>query len=310
MREYREFTMKTIMVATDFSGTSYGAIHYARHLATRFSAKILLLHVVDLMRSALEMKQPARGLAEPIDSAEDNLERIYTGLHSDGVGCAMIVRAGSIRDVVLDLVKERNVDLLVIGTRGQGYNDGEGLGSVAEMLLRSMPCPVLTVGKYVRQDACEGTHMRSVLFPTDFSEVSRAALTYTECLTRHLAGRMLVLHVVQNDAEAKRHAGHRDEFEHFAKGMKDPLLISEYITRAGRPGDTIVRVSSEKQADFIVMGVHGADQEDGTNNYGIAFDVIRSSKCPVFTLFTQPEKERTEVEEFHYQQERLSIRHA
>ena len=58
-----------------------------------------------------------------------------------------------------------------------------------------MPCPVLTVGKYVGQDAREGAHLRSVLFPTDFSRISRVALAYTESLTKHLAGRLLLLYV-------------------------------------------------------------------------------------------------------------------
>ena len=69
------------------------------------------------------------------------------------------------------------------------------LGSVAEMLLRAMPCPVLTVGMGVRQDAFEGTHLRRALFPTDFSEISYAALSYAECLTRYISGRLLLLHV-------------------------------------------------------------------------------------------------------------------
>lgn len=308
MREYREFTMKTILVATDFSGTSYGAINYAKHLATCFSAKIVLVHVVDLSRSASSLTKGIPDLAKEIDAAEEELEKIYTGLHYDGVRCVMIVRAGNIREVVFDLVKERNIDLLVIGTRGQGYQNGEGLGSVAELLLRSVPCPVLTVGKLVRQDACEGTHTRIVLFPADFSEISRSALAYTECLTRHLAGRML-LH-----ADKNQQSDHKEQFQLLVEGMKTPSLVVEQITSVGRPADVIVAVSCEKRADFIVMGVHGADQDDGTSNYGIAFDVIRSAKCPVFTIFTGPrkkpleasEKEMTEAEEFRLQQQRMT----
>lgn len=310
MREFREFSMKAIMVATDFSGASYGAINYARHLATCFSAKILLVHVIDTTRSVLKTRQSVPGVAEQIDSAEAQLETIYSGLRHDCIRCAMIVRRGTIREVVRDLVEERTADLLVIGTRGQGYEHGEGLGSVAELLLRSVHCPVLTVGKYVKQDSYENTHPRSVLFPTDFSGISRAALAYTESLTHHLGGHLLMLHV-----DEKQQSEHKKEFEALITEMKNPSIVSEYITRVGHPADTIVAVSAEKRVDFIVMGVHGTDQATGESNYRIAFDVIRSAKCPVFTLFTQPkmgvtaapEKEMTEAEEFHRQQERLSV---
>lgn len=312
MREYREFIMKTIMVATDFSETSYGAINYAAQLATRLSAKLLLVHVVDRERSASAAVQTAPSLAKQIDAAEEELETIYTGLHHDGIRCAMIVRPGDTGEVVFDLVQERDVDLLVIGTRGQGHPDEEDLGSVAELLLRSMPCPVLTVRQNVRQDACEGTHSRVVLFPTDFSEISRAALAYAECLTKYFAGRLLLLHV-----DETQHSEHTDEFHRLVEGTKDTSLVVEHITRVGRPADVIVAVSSERRADFIVMGVHGADQENSTTNHGIAFDVIRSARCPVFTLFGQPKKametteqKMTEAEEFHLQQRRLAIRHS
>ena len=95
------------------------------------------------------------------------------------------------------------------------------------------------------------------------------------------------------------------------KGLKDSSVVSEAITRTGRPADVIVAVSTEKGADFIVIGVDGADQAAGrAHNYGLAFDVIRSAKCPVFTLFSRREREMTEAEEFRCQQERLSIPHS
>ena len=71
----------------------------------------------------------------------------------------------------------------------------------------------------------------------------------------------------------------------------------------------IVAVSTEKGADFIVIGVDGADRQ-AKRPMDLAFDVIRSAKCPVFTLFSQREREMTEAEEFRRQQERLSIPHS
>ena len=310
MRENSEFTMKTIMVAIDFSEASLGALNYAKQLARCFSAKILLVHVIDDMRNTPGMEQPKSSYPQLMDSAEEALRKIAVGLSYDVVRYATIVRAGTIPETIAALIGERDADLLVIGLCGKGYKDGEGLGVVAEALLRTVPCPVLTVGKYVRQDACEGTHMRSVLFPTDFSRISRVALAYTESLTKHLAGRLLLLHVDENEVDAKQHAGHQEEFQTFVKGLKDSSVVTESITRTGRPADVIVAVSTEKHVDFIVMGVHRVDQAGKAHNYGLAYDVIRSARCPVFTLFAQPEREMTEAEEFRRQQERLSIRHS
>jgi nucleotide-binding universal stress UspA family protein len=296
MREYLEFRMKTIMVATDLSDASYGALSYAKQWAKHFSAKLLLVHVVDKIRNESSIEKSGARLSELIDAAEEQLQKVTSGLSYDDVRCTSIVRPGKIRETISDLIDERDVDLLVIGTRGNGYKDGEELGSVAETLLRFMPCPVLTVGKHTRGDACEATHTRVVLFPTDFSEISRAALTYTERLAEHLAGHLLLLHVDEQSAYGIQAAGHEDEFKKLLREMKDPSVVTECLTRAGHPADIVVSTSIARCVDFIVMGVHGTDQAKVARNYGMAYDVIRMARCPVFTLFTQPQKEMHESE--------------
>jgi Universal stress protein family len=132
-------------------------------------------------------------------------------------------------------------------------------------------------------------------------------------LTKHLAGHLLLLHVTE-----KQPMEDKAEFQELVKELKDPSIITEYIARTGRPAEAIVAASGEKCVDFIVMGVHGADQENGECDYGIVFDVIRKAKCPVFTLLTQPwrkraetqENELTEAEELRRQQDRLSLHHS
>lgn len=296
MSEYREFTMKTIMVATDFSDASYGALNYAKQLARCLSAKILVVHVIDTLAVLPNARGSKLLLSQRIDLAEDELQRILSAFSHDGLQCAMIVRTGGIRETIASLIEERNADLLVIGTRGKDHKDGDCLGSVAEKLLRAMPCPVLTVGKYAREDSFEKTHPRTVLFPTDFSETSRAALEYTQCLTKHTAGSLCLLHVDETDTRTGSRSEHTEEFKTFVREMKDTSVISEYITRQGRPVDVITAVSNEKWVDFIVMGVHGADQAGKARNYGTAYDVIRSVRCPVFTLFVPALEEMKKTE--------------
>ena len=280
MRDYREFTMKRIVVATDFSDASYGAINYAKQLGRCFSAKLLLVHVIDMARSLQLSGMPSEPLPDRIDAAEDELQRIASSVYFDGVRCSTALRVGDIREAVTNIIHERDADLLVIGTSGKGYKNGEGLGSVAEMLLRSVSCPVLTVGRHVRQDAYEGTHDRTVLFPTDFSETSRVALAYTACLSSHLGARLLLLHV---DSPAAQSCVHEKDFGEFTREI--PRSVNcDYMIRSGDPSETIVKVSAERRADFIVMGVHSSGALKMARGERFAFDVIRLAKCPVFTI--------------------------
>ncbi len=279
-------SFKTIMLATDLSDASCGALSYATQLARLLSAKILVVHVVD-PNAVPQLTTPKRSnLCELIDSAEDELQKIAMALSYDLIRHATIVRPGPIRETLLQLISEREVDLLVIGTSGKGYKNGEGLGSVAEMLLRAMPCPVLTVGRGVRQDAFEGTHLRRVLFPTDFSETSYGAVSYAERLTRYISGQLLLLHVDERVAGsvATVSLGERTKFEAIVKKMDDPAIVAEYIFHGGPTASAIVTVATEKHVDFIVLGVHGRDESEGARPRAIAYNVIRLARCPVLTI--------------------------
>ncbi len=278
-------SFRTIMLATDLSDVSSGALRYATQLAGLLSAKLLVVHVVD-PNAVPQLTTPKRSiLCGLINSAEDELQRTAMALSYDLIRYAIIVRLGPIRETLLQLIGEREVDLLVIGTSGKGYKNGEGLGSVAEMLLRAMPCPVLTVGRSVRQDAFEGTHLRRALFPTDFSDISYGALNYAEDLTRYISGQLLLLHVDESVAGflATGSLGERGKFEAMVKKMDDPAIVAEYIFRGGPPASAIVAVATEKQVDFVILGVNGGDKSDGAQPH-VAYDVIRLAKCPVLTI--------------------------
>jgi nucleotide-binding universal stress UspA family protein len=284
-------SFKTIMLATDLSDASCGALSYATRLASLLSAKLLIVHVVDSDSVPQHATQRRSILSGLIDSAEDELQRTALPLADDLIRHATIVRLGPIRETLLQLIDERKVDLLVIGTSGKGRKNGEQLGSVAEILLQAMPCPVLTVGMSVRQDAFEGTHLRRALFPTDFSEISYVALSYAECLTRYISGRLLLLHVDESVAGsvATGSSVERAKFEAMVKTMDDPGMVAEYIFHGGPTVSAIVTVATEKQVDFIVLGVHGRDQSEGPGPH-IAYDVIRLAKCPVLTICPLAEK--------------------
>lgn len=289
MPRYSGSDLKIIMVATDLSSASYGAMGYARELARRFSAKLLLVHVIDLRLLTTSQKS---NLCNTIDCAEKELQGKLGALDEDAIEGRVIVREGNILPTILHLVEERKVDLLVLGTKGQAQKPGEGVGSVAEMLLRAMPCPVLVVGPRGRMDAFDGTHVAKIMVTTDFEEGSKAALEYAEHLATHLNGSLYLLHI--EERTPKSHVMSLSEqkarFQAFIAGMKEPSRIGEYITRIGVPAEEIVKAAGDKHVDLLVMRVHESDQPTGGRLHGVAYDVIRQVRCPVFSLYVPVEE--------------------
>lgn len=154
------------------------------------------------------------------------------------------------------------------------------------MLLRAMPCPVLTVGPQDKMDAFDETHTTRIMVTTDFAATSKAALEYAEHLAVCLNGKLYILHVedrtstshVMNPSEQKA------QFAVFTAGMKEPSRIAEYITYIGDPLQRIVQAARDKCVDFLVMRVHESDQPGGGRVHGVVYDVIRQRRCPVFSL--------------------------
>ncbi|HEV2275920.1 MAG TPA: universal stress protein [Acidobacteriaceae bacterium] len=280
-------SLKTIMLATDLSSASCGALNYARQLAKLFCARLLVVHVIDPNAACSGTAPEKTRIAEFMGPAEEKLQKISASLAYDFIRHSTIVRHGDIRETILRLVRDRQVDLLVTGARGGcGKEDDRAQGSVAEMLLRSMPCPVMTVGSNVRQDAFEGTHLRRVLLPTDLSEELPSAVVYAERLTQFLAGQLILMHVAQ-EAPGPADNGISAQLEPFAsvlKKMEDPSIVAGYINREGPTADAIVRVANEKHVDLIVLGAYEGREPSGRRTQRVVSNVIRSARCPVFTV--------------------------
>ena len=144
-------TLKNILVATDFSEPSDAALTYGRALAQNFTATLHVLHVVGNVSSAVYGPE---GYATSVptlqqgveDAARRQLDDLLAGsderlpatrrvlITSDTPALAIVEYAG----------RER-IDLIVTGTHGRGALAHLLMGSVAERVVRTAPCPVLTV---------------------------------------------------------------------------------------------------------------------------------------------------------------------
>ena len=113
--------------------------------------------------------------------AAENMERLepYQSLHV--FPHDVVTRQGSLWPEMAEVIAEKGIDLIVLGTHGRGLIGTLVLGSVAEQVLRHATCPVLTVGPDVLQSLVDHQQLSHVLFATDFSEASMRALLYALC---------------------------------------------------------------------------------------------------------------------------------
>ena len=142
--------LKNILVATDFGEASDAALTYGRDLARSYGATMHVLHVAEnvLLRFAgdtsfavlpdlqAKVEENARERMHALVTEEDrNLLRAKP----------VVVTSLSTAEAIVEYAREHAVDLIVMGTHGRRAFEHLLMGSVAERVVRTAPCPVLTV---------------------------------------------------------------------------------------------------------------------------------------------------------------------
>ena len=143
-------TIKRILVPTDFSIPSEEAVDYAAAIAARFGATVHLIHVVhDPMaaQGAWEVYLPDSPHVRETRhrDAKDRLWSIASSHETAGVRMTSEVRFGSPMEEILAAATAYGCDLIVMGTHGRTGLPHLLLGSIAERVIRTAPCPVLAV---------------------------------------------------------------------------------------------------------------------------------------------------------------------
>jgi nucleotide-binding universal stress UspA family protein len=137
---------KIILVATDLSECAEQALDYAVALAGKLEAKIHLLNVIVIPAMAI----PEVGVAVASTLIESTVRAQQTELDKRASGypagtLETVLRTGDARDVILDVAREIGADLIAMGTHGRRGVRRALIGSIAESVVRTAPCPVLTI---------------------------------------------------------------------------------------------------------------------------------------------------------------------
>jgi universal stress protein A len=140
--------IRQILAPTDFSACSKQAVACAYELAQAFGAKLALLHVVEDLPSYIGFIPPAGAamlLADLERQARLDLVEVLPEAEAAEVEVTRQVIVGSPSHEIIKVAAAEKVDLIVIATHGRTGFSHLVMGSVAERVVRTAPCPVLTI---------------------------------------------------------------------------------------------------------------------------------------------------------------------
>jgi|RhiMethySRZTD1v2_1073278.scaffolds.fasta_scaffold00176_7 nucleotide-binding universal stress UspA family protein len=140
-------TLKSILVATDFSEPARAALEHGKALARSQDATLHVLHVVQQIPTyyGSEVGLAVADIEDTIAASAQRQLESAIGNDGDVVVRASTTRAPKVARAINEYAEEHDVDLIVVGTHGRGAVSRFLMGSVAERVVRSASRPVLTI---------------------------------------------------------------------------------------------------------------------------------------------------------------------
>ena len=298
--------LKTIVVATDLEGQAEAALEYARKLATNYGARIVLAHGLDPLEFAAVDGLPGNVASHLTAEARKALDKLAGDLLREGIHSHSEVRQGTVAEMLVDVARQYDAGLIVIGTKGMEGVGPVVVGAIAEQLVRLAPCPVLAVAADWNAGPKRPAPGGPVLLAVERNEAATEAAATAYSLAVTFQRPLLVLHV-RTAAEIK--AGKNPcgaipaDFgiklpprPHHALSGGSGWLLSEApvhcIVKDGDPGEAIQEAIAECHPCILVVGVKRMSGSHGP--HGTAFALLSASRVPV--LCVPPEGSRAVVE--------------
>jgi nucleotide-binding universal stress UspA family protein len=273
--------LKTIVAAVNPDAGQDAALEYARRLSAHYGSRIVLAHSLDPMEYATVEGIPGRVLRKMNDEGRSALDKIACKLLEEKISTHSELRQGAVAQTLIDVARQFEAGLIVIGTRGM---DGVGpllVGSVAEQLVRRAPCPVLAVAADWNAGPFRPIQGGPVLLAMEKNEASQEAAATAYSLAKTFDRSLLVLHA-RSAAEASAFlnpcATTREEFGIESGGE----VIVRCMVKDGAPADAIASAIAQFHPSILVMGVKRSSETPGP--HGTAFSLLASSRVPVLCV--------------------------
>jgi nucleotide-binding universal stress UspA family protein len=293
----------SILVATDFSPASRRALSGALSLAVTNDADVSLVHVFHTDWRYEMLESPPEIDLERTD-AQQKLDAEVRAVHSTREIHPILIQQQLVAQSILMALAQSHADLLVVGTRARTGLLKIVLGSVAEELLRSAPCPVMSIGP----KSTMSSRIKTILFATDFGAGSIKALPTVSNLAQGQKANLILLHMLplmpatstSLSAYSPANAG-AEALEDWDSSLRKLSLqqLREWATSAAslQPEpkyvvgidllpEGILTAAARFRADLIVMGANRRTSGRVTAHlpWTAVHHVIHDAPCPVLTV--------------------------
>nr|WP_293840170.1 universal stress protein [uncultured Arsenicibacter sp.] len=276
--------MKTILFPTDFTSSASLALQWAKTLAGKYQATLILLHVHQppLPDTTLPtVGDLGVGVAAAYDLEKighEQLDHLAAQLRAAGLTVDTEWRMGGIEDEILSTARDRNVDLIITGRHTMSTFFDWLAGSAATDVALDASCPVLVVPAPDEHETAKPVALSEVIFATQLEFDERSVLQQVSQLTADFGGR---LHFLKVNADNQPDVFDDEQFKAQLQRTlgDDPLRVNLIHARTVTGG--VSDYLDKHRADLLVMTTRERGFLDGLLNPSLTKRMVLRAHIPV-----------------------------
>lgn len=295
--------IKNILVAYDLRDATLPALRYASLLAGRFAAKVTIAYA-DMSTYPIDLYEATYAPPTEVELAQirKDIDKNARAVFRD-MPFQVVVENGSPVPSILRAARERNADLIILGTHARTGIRRAFIGSIAEEVLHEATIPVITIGPELRNEL--GTPKR-IVCPITFSDLSRDSLVYAAQLAAAFAAELIAVHVVES-VDRMKAAAEETLAKTWIPEEVQKLCTYRTVIAHGDIAERVLACADDFDADLLVIAAERKAFRNTTVVGPNAERFVRFANCPVLTLSNVPaarEKFISEEEPEHVESSR------
>lgn len=284
------FHPKRILAPTDFSDLATYGVKYAREIALRTDAELVVMYANPFLPPPhfLEAQLAAIGdaLERSKEQAAEELAR-YAEEHAAAIANRRTMIADDYPiNAIVNTSREQQSDLIVMGTHGRSGWNRFMMGSITERVLRQTDIPLLAVRPQESRGLLVTPTIRRILCPVDGGAAAETAYQHAVDLGRILHADVTVVQVVENSNDDAKTSGISSQLARLTESSAG--AVRTLILR-GSPAETLIEFARDEGSDLIVLGARHRRFADTTTLGATTLRVLRHAPCPVMTVGVRDE---------------------
>jgi nucleotide-binding universal stress UspA family protein len=278
------FKSKRILIPVDFSETSMLAIKHGAFTAQLTKGDVFLLHVVNTHYVSQNLFMPTIDVTEGLEienKVNEKMVQIADDIANEyGIKVECIIKSGSPSNEIVNVAKEIDASLIVMGTHGYSPMEELVIGSVALKVLTKGPCPTMAMS-----NTADHKGFNNILIPIDSSAHTRQKVNYAIEMAATFSATLHIVALLGKDEEDEE-SKMKVILRQIEKAAKDKKISyhTKIVSKVRNRAKTTIKQAEKLNADMIIIMTDQDAELSGFFLGPYAQQVIHLSKVPVVAV--------------------------